>query len=159
MAATTAIVLIGIAHPNDGGLSPTHMFELLEGDRATWVLHNLTGKTPKKPVKVSPSQPDRIARSLLGMIGMCLLPPVSNWHGGNSIEIEGEAADAAIAFQGSFAALSVVLYKGSTLAYQLGVLETMTHWQIDVFAPVWSKRRNLFAPVWKVDGTLADFPE
>lgn len=101
MEATTAIVLIGIAHPNDGGLSPTHMFELLEG----------------------------------------------------------AAADAAIAFQGDFAALSVVLYEGSTLAHQLDVLETMTHWQIDLFAPVWSKRRNLFTAGWKVDGKLADFPE
>lgn len=40
MAATTAHILIGRAHPNDGGLVTVHRIELSEGSRPAWTLKN-----------------------------------------------------------------------------------------------------------------------
>jgi len=41
MSATTAQILIGHSHPNDGGISPTHTLYLHEGDKCAWSIHRL----------------------------------------------------------------------------------------------------------------------
>ena len=42
MAATTAQLLIGNPHPNNGGLHTIHKLELTEGYRPAWILTQLT---------------------------------------------------------------------------------------------------------------------
>ncbi len=39
MSATTAQILIGRPHPNDGGIHPTYALYLHEGDRCAWSMH------------------------------------------------------------------------------------------------------------------------
>lgn len=48
MATLTAQVLVGRAHPNHGGINPTHYLFLSENDRPAWVLvpENVFGKSP-----------------------------------------------------------------------------------------------------------------
>jgi hypothetical protein len=41
MATTTAIILIGQAHPNDSGINPTHLMQLTENDRPALILQNI----------------------------------------------------------------------------------------------------------------------
>lgn len=44
MATMTAFVFVGKAHPNSGGINPTHYIMLSENDRPALVLHDIEGK-------------------------------------------------------------------------------------------------------------------
>lgn len=43
MATTTAIILVGHAHPNDGGINPTHLIQLTENNRPALILRSADG--------------------------------------------------------------------------------------------------------------------
>ncbi len=36
-------ILIGTSHPNDGGINPSHLLEIVDGSRQVWRLHTLAG--------------------------------------------------------------------------------------------------------------------
>ncbi len=36
-------ILIGGSHPNDGGINPSHLLEIVDGNRQVWRLHTLAG--------------------------------------------------------------------------------------------------------------------
>src|SRR5262245_2640799 len=46
MATVTASILVGAAHPNHGGICPTHQLLLTENDRPAWSLHAIPGAKP-----------------------------------------------------------------------------------------------------------------
>ncbi len=48
MATLTAQIIVGRAHPNHGGINPTHYLFFSENDRPAWVLvpENVFGKRP-----------------------------------------------------------------------------------------------------------------
>ena len=43
MATTTATILVGHAHPNDGGINPTHFIQLTENSRPVLILRSVDG--------------------------------------------------------------------------------------------------------------------
>ena len=72
MGSTSASVLIGWMHQNDGDICPTHLAQLIEGDSAVWSLHDL-GETPAAPVLWLPQRPERIFADLLALIAVHVL--------------------------------------------------------------------------------------
>ena len=71
MAATTALILVGHPHPNDGGIIPTHLLQLCEGSRPVWVLSHIggAGEDPLPPVRWVPSAAHPLEDALL-LIGL-----------------------------------------------------------------------------------------
>ena len=47
MSATTAQILVGHPHPNDGGINPAFALYLHEGDKCAWSIHRLDLKDSK----------------------------------------------------------------------------------------------------------------
>ena len=41
MAAVTAVIMVGISHPNDTGVNPEVILKLWEGSRAVWTAHKI----------------------------------------------------------------------------------------------------------------------
>ena len=58
MATTTAIILIGRAHPNSGGINPTHMLQFTENDRPALILHEIGSSS--EPEFVIPTVEDTV---------------------------------------------------------------------------------------------------
>jgi hypothetical protein len=50
MATTTAIILVGYAHQNNSGISPTHIIRFTENDRPALILQNLEGDKDHKVI-------------------------------------------------------------------------------------------------------------
>ena len=48
MATTTATIFVGYAHPNHGGINPTHYIQLSENSRPALILHSIDGKEETK---------------------------------------------------------------------------------------------------------------
>ena len=48
MSTTTATIFVGYAHPNDGGINPTHYIQLSENSRPALILHSIDGKEETK---------------------------------------------------------------------------------------------------------------
>lgn len=68
--ATTATVLIGTGNLYADDISATHLARLVEGDRAVWVLTELTSG---EVARWFPHRPDRIGADLWGLIGAHVL--------------------------------------------------------------------------------------
>jgi hypothetical protein len=50
MATTTATILIGHAHQNDGGIIPSHLIRFTENDRPAFILHSLESTEENKVI-------------------------------------------------------------------------------------------------------------
>ena len=50
MATTTAIILIGQAHQNQGGINPTHIISFTENDRPALILRSFDGQDEPKVI-------------------------------------------------------------------------------------------------------------
>jgi len=74
MATTTAIILIGRAHPNSGGINPTHMLQFTENDRPALILHEIGSSS--EPEVVIPTVEDTVHDIYL-MIAALVLKTVS----------------------------------------------------------------------------------
>ena len=63
MASVSALFLIGSTHPIDGGLNPSFVVKLFEGDRAMWQATSLSD--PDDFIEMDPkgSSPDEILKT------------------------------------------------------------------------------------------------
>ena len=121
--ASTAIVSVGSNHPNDGSIAPTHFLQLMEGDRAKWVLR--AGNCAHPQVEVHCASPDRIATDL--------------------IELVRDHCAAA-------SALTVTIFEGSSLVGAIPMLKAMDDLEIEICRPVWSRRWNQWSQEWEIRG-------
>lgn len=55
MAAVTALIFVGHSHPNDGGLRPSILIQLEEGDRPCYSFRKLGSSSPAPTLKLVPT--------------------------------------------------------------------------------------------------------
>ena len=106
--ATTATVLIGTGNLYADDISATHLTRLVEGDRAVWVLTELTSG---EVARWFPHRPDRIGADLWGLIGAHVLdtPGVPEPLGGQRVK-PTEDADVEIDTLGAIARTTTNLF-------------------------------------------------
>jgi hypothetical protein len=63
MASVSAIFLVGSSHPYDGGLDPTFVVKLYEGDEAFWQATNIENSDLVMEMDPEGSSPDQIYKT------------------------------------------------------------------------------------------------
>ena len=71
MSSTTASVLVGTSHPNDGVINPDVLIQVLEGSGMALSVHNLDNEV-SRPTYWILSAPDQLVAALLAAISMTL---------------------------------------------------------------------------------------
>ena len=71
MSSTTATILVGTTHPNDGVINPDVLIQVLEGSGMALSVHNL-GNEVSRPTYWILSAPDQLVAALLAAISMTL---------------------------------------------------------------------------------------
>ena len=70
MATTTATIFVGYAHPNHGGINPTHYIQLSENSRPALILHSIDDK---EETKVMIPTLENMIDDVYLMIAVCVL--------------------------------------------------------------------------------------
>ena len=71
MSSTTATILVGTTHPNDGVINPDVLIQVLEGSGMALSVHNL-GNEVSRPTYWILSDPEQLVVALLSAISMTL---------------------------------------------------------------------------------------
>jgi hypothetical protein len=148
MASTTATALIGITHPNDSLICPSHLARLIEGDAACWVLNSL--KSPARPVTWRCTSSDRAFPDLLGLI-------VTNVFAERRRREEKPSdleIDRAVERDHPRFALSLTVFPESSLRGALAELDNLANVDLDLSVPVWSKKWSAWSDTISVEGSI-----
>ncbi len=144
MGTYTAQILVGRAHPFDGGITPTHQLFLSENSRPAWVLTELGGDPGRRAVWIPTVE--RVLEDGLVMAGALVLQdPELLGALGDARRVPGPCLydlpeairDALYARCRAFrppAKLVVCAFGGSTILGQLPRLAEFA-WKLEVLAP------------------------
>jgi hypothetical protein len=172
MAAITAHILAGHAHPNDGGLATLHQLTLSEGDRPAWLLQ--TGR----PSKSDPRRRERIIwiPTVENMLDDALLmiavhviesEPVRTLFGQFSDKLDAERIEmyddltheqrqrlyALCREITNYPKLILCIFEGSSLCSLVGVMEKY-QMECEVLVPVYTRTYSRWAKETIIKGSL-----
>lgn len=160
MAVTTALILVGLPHPDDGGIIPTHLLQLCEGNRPVWVLSSIggSGNESPPPIRWVPTGEHPIEDALL-LIGLHavrdedllllagrIAPEVLDGRVDLDQMLPGERLDELRSVwrrleAGADYKLAVTVFDGSLARSDLGVLARY-EMEIELCLPVFSRRTS-----------------
>lgn len=169
MATVTAQLTVGTAHPNDGGVIPTHLLQLHENSKPRWTLTALQADVPAALASWVPSRPETILADGLLMAVLLVVQDAAvqalapDALKGEDEVVLGEAVDAAVleklhaACRSSKTRFKVVFtaLEGSTLHQQLGQLAGYCM-DLEVCVPVFSRCYSESRGETVVRGSLAE---
>lgn len=76
MATTTAFIFVGQAHQNDGGINPTHLIQLTEGNRPALILHSFDSRQQEQIViPTLEGMVDDVYLVIAVYVLNCIVPP------------------------------------------------------------------------------------
>lgn len=157
MATTTALAIFGSSHPNDGGISPTHEVQLIEGDRFGWLFVDPT--TPGRSARWWSAGPERLLSELTALAAVHIFESArdENLSGTTVVAPDVDAARIDAASRSALdlegVALVLVVLEGSVLEGYTEALEEMAHWDVELAVTRYSRRWNQWRSTWDVSGT------
>jgi hypothetical protein len=172
MGTITAQLLIGEAHPNHGGIYPTHVLYLSENSRPYWILteHNILVESSRnqKPIIWIPTVENMLEDALL-MISCYVMknPNISvtvsqnlnkrkeTWVQLYEAFEKEELARLYAVNRESSARYKLVMnvFEGSTILHQLKVLEKYGM-EVEVTLPVYSRSFSMWSNQMMIKGSL-----
>lgn len=151
MGATTASVLVGVMHRNDELICPSHLAQLIEGDRAAWILTDLSGQ-PRAQVVWLPASPEQVLPALLALIAQCVTHDADDPQlRGRRVCLGDVPADLVDRFAEQTAqrrgvALSATVSAGSSL--RPARLRELRHLDVELHTREWSRVWSVWSDGW-----------
>jgi len=172
MGTITAQILIGEAHPNHGGIYPTHVLYLSENSKPSWILteHNILVESNgnQKPIIWIPTVENMLEDALL-MISHYVTkhPQITATVSQNLNKIKEHWVQLYEAFKEEELAqlyalnkeissrykLMINVFEGSTILQQLDVLEEYGM-EVEVTIPVYSRAFSMWSNKMVIKGSL-----
>jgi hypothetical protein len=172
MGIITAQILIGEAHPNHGGIYPTHVLYLSENSRPSWILteHNILVESTRnpKPIIWNPTVENMLEDALLmishyvtknpqitAMVNQKLNNRKEPWVQLYEVFEKEELAQlyAINKELSSRYKLVINVFEGSTILHQLKVLEQYGM-EVEVTIPVYSRSFSMWRNQIVIKGSL-----
>lgn len=172
MAAITGHILVGHAHPNDGGLNTRHQLTLSEGDRPAWLLKtnrpSLSDPRRRQRIVWVPSVENTLDDAFL-MIALYIVEsePVRAMFDAfrgkidqERIEVYRDLSDdqrqqlyALCREITNFPKLVLCIFEGSHMAWSISVLENYSM-ECEVLMPVYTRTYSRWAKETLIHGSL-----
>jgi hypothetical protein len=172
MGTITAQILTGEAHPNHGGIYPTHVLYLSENTRTSWILteHNILVEPNRnqKPIIWNPTVENMLEDALL-MISYYVIknPQITAAVSQNLNKMEEPWVQVYEVFEKEELAqlyalnkeissrykLVMNVFEGSTILHQLNVLEKYGM-EVEVTIPIYSRSYSIWSNQMIIKGSL-----
>ncbi|MFY0546388.1 hypothetical protein [Brevibacillus sp. H7] len=173
MGTITAQILIGEAHPNHGGIYPTHVLYLSENSRPSWILteHNILVESTgnQKPIIWNPTVENMLEDALLMISYYVMKNPLITATMHSALEkskkpyiqlyeaFEQEELPQLYAINKQISCrykLVINVFEGSTILQQLKVLEEYGM-EVEVTIPVYSRSFSRWRNQMGIKGSLS----
>lgn len=169
MGSFTAQILVGQAHPYQGGIIPSHLLFLSENSRPAWVLTMLDSASNEEKITWIPTVENMLQDALL-MISVYVLknqkirsaPEIKKILKKDFIELYDDIGEKSLqelynkCLNIDFhCKLVVVTFEGSTIRGQLKVLQDY-EMDLEVCTPVYSRFYSEWKNSIQIEGSLQD---